>query len=306
MFRKVLLIVSAGLLLFSCSNPVRMTEEDMKQKFKEFAQNTPNVNADGNITFKCICSYPHQEVDEYGKAIQTCYIDEMTDREVSLVAELIWAARIKQQRGRIYLAALSREPCIQQMMNWFGNDIEDSTIVMNFQRMERVIFKLRDNLYNKMREKNVREVILYDVYVDSVYTITAVVDDGGNIGFSGITTDEFEKAILSSFSTGKANEASVETIAQTLKMAEDVHKVDCYRFNNIARSFLCFQIAQGNSMFLNGKKIQTDNRNEQKYIWLKNDSLSSLGRYIYEWRDSIYSTDAGNSIATNAFRIKKN
>lgn len=303
--RKLLFVVLAGLLMSSCSRNVKVSVKELEQKFIEYAQNTPDVNADGNITFKYVCSYPDEKVEVYGKPIQSCFLDEMTDREVSLVAELIWAARIKQERGRIYITELSQNSPIQQMMDWYGNDIEDSTIIMNFQRMERVIPRLRDYLNNKMRENHVQELVLYDVLVDSTYSVTAVVDNHGNIDFSGMNSDVFEKAVLASFSRELKNEISLEDVAQSLSMAKDVVNADYDRFSGIARSFLLFQIKHGNKMFLNGEKIRGGTRDAQiDSYWENSDSASSFEHYIYDWCDSIFSTEASNSIITNGFNIR--
>lgn len=303
MIKKLPIFLLVGLLLLSCSDHVKMSEKEMTKKFKEFAQNDPELNADENIAFKHICTYPHKNVEEYGSPIQTCYIDEMTDREASLVAELVWASRVRQQRGRIYIAALSQEPSIQQMRDWYGNSPEDSVVSLYFQKTEIIISKLRDNLYNKMTENNIRELAVYDIYGSSGLYVSAIVDNLGNIRFIKSNQVDFQKIISSCFSSNSADDVSLENIAYTFAVSISVQKKDYNRFSSIARSFLNFQITQGNEMFLNGEKIRAGSRNSHIDSKLDTDSLSSVGRYIYEWSDSIVSTEAGNTIRTNGFTL---
>ena len=306
MYRKILFIVLAGLLFSACSRNVKVTEKELEKKFKEFAQNNPKVNAEGNITFEYLYSYPNDEFEEYGQPLKNRYLDKMSNREVSLVADLIWAARRRQERGKLWIQAQNQtnQELMLQMAECFGGDL-GSNSRMELAQIERVINKLRLSLDKKMKEKNIETLSVYEVRGDSGYKASAVVSNKGIVGFFILQDNEDEiRDVVSTSLNKQTDNISIEVISSILMELLSQSKETYDICQNTARSFLNFALSNANLMFLNGEAILETEHDIQIDPKALIDSLSAspgLDRYLYEWRDSIFSADNGFTIKTNGF-----
>ena len=193
---------------------------------------------------------------------------------------------------------------IQQMSDCFGDDLE--SINMQFIQLERIIKKVRVSLDNMIKEKHIRKFSIYNVNVDSTNAAKVVVSDKGVVGFVVLHDfDEIKEVVGSSSSNYQTNSQSLETTACALLELQSRLKEGYENCQNTARSFLNFALQKGNLMFLNGEEIlstKPDSQTDTKVVYT--EGLSGLDKYVYEWRDSIFSTDKGFTIKTNGFHIK--